>query len=121
MVRLDGYRDDKRSGEGGALSLIDASAIAAILVESHSDLIIDEIDLPDELGYVQVLIRVLYSGICAPQVHEIDALKGPDAYLPHLLGHEGSGSVLGVGKGVTTVAPGDNVVMRLASGCRNSG
>ena len=96
--------------------MIDTGAVAAILVKSHSDLTIDEIDLPSELGYGQVLVRVWYSGICASQVHEIDALKGPDIYLPHLLGHEGSGSVLGIGKGVTTVAPGDNVVMHWRPG-----
>ena len=92
--------------------------VAAILVKSHSDLVIDGIELPDELSYGQVLVRVHYSGLCASQVHEIDALKGPDTNLPHLLGHEGSGSVLTVGPGVTTIAPGDHVVMhwRLGAG-----
>ena len=42
---------------------------------------------------------------------EIDAAKGPDKFLPHLLGHEGSGVVQGVGPGVTTVKEGDHIVL----------
>jgi S-(hydroxymethyl)glutathione dehydrogenase/alcohol dehydrogenase len=42
---------------------------------------------------------------------EIDGVKGPDAWLPHLLGHEGSGKVLAIGPGVKYVAPGDTVVL----------
>ena len=42
---------------------------------------------------------------------EIDAAKGPDKYLPHLLGHEASATVLEVGPVVKTVKPGDTVVM----------
>jgi S-(hydroxymethyl)glutathione dehydrogenase/alcohol dehydrogenase len=101
---------------GSVLDKSEQPAFAAILVESHSELVIGEIELPKKLGYGQVLVLVRYSGICASQVHEIDALKGPDAYLPHLLGHEGSGSVLGIGPGVTTVSPGDNVVMHWRPG-----
>ena len=98
------------------MSLSETPAVAAILVQSHSDLVVDRIALPDDLSYGQVLVRVHYSGICASQVHEIEALKGPDAYLPHLLGHEGSGSIVSVGPGITTVAAGDHVVMHWRPG-----
>lgn len=98
------------------MSLIKEPTIAAILMKSHSDLVVDRIDFPDSLAYGQVLVRVRYSGICASQVHEIDALKGPDVYLPHLLGHEGSGSIVSVGPGVTTVSAGDHVVMHWRPG-----
>ena len=64
---------------------------AAILVESKKPLIIDDITLPDNLEFGQVLVKVHYSGICGAQINEIDAAKGPDKFLPHLLGHEGSG------------------------------
>ena len=50
------------------------------------------------------------SGICGSQIGEIDGVKGPDKFLPHLLGHEGCGEVLEVGEGVRTVKPGDRVV-----------
>ena len=58
-----------------------------------------------------MLVKVCYSGICGAQINEIDAVKGPDKFLPHLLGHEGSGIVEKIGKGVTTVKKGDHVVL----------
>ena len=64
-----------------------------------------------KLNFGQVLVKVFYSGICGAQINEIDAVKGPDKFLPHLLGHEGSGVVERVGKGVTTVKEGDRVVL----------
>ena len=70
---------------------------AAILVESKKPLIVDNVQLPDKLEFGQVLVKVIYSGICGAQINEIDAVKGPDKFLPHLLGHEGSGIVEGVG------------------------
>jgi Zn-dependent alcohol dehydrogenase len=56
-------------------------------------------------------VRLHYSGICGAQINEIDAVKGPDKFLPHLLGHEGSGVVQKTGPGVTTVKEGDHVVL----------
>ena len=84
---------------------------AAILVESKKPLIIDDITLPDNLEFCQVLVKVHYSGICGAQINEIDAAKGPDKFLPHLLGHEGSGVVQETGPGVSTVKKGDHVVL----------
>ena len=84
---------------------------AAILVESNQPLIVDEIACPGIVEFGQVLVDVHYSGICGAQINEIDAVKGPDKYLPHLLGHEGSGIVRKVGLGVSTVKEGDHVVM----------
>ncbi|HEX3870072.1 MAG TPA: zinc-binding dehydrogenase, partial [Pirellulales bacterium] len=42
--------------------------------------------------------------------------KGEDKFLPHLLGHEGSGHVLQVGPGVKHVSPGDTVVLHWMKG-----
>lgn len=84
---------------------------AAILVENHKPLIVDEIIFPETLNFGQVLVELAYSGICGAQLNEIDAAKGPDKFLPHLLGHEGSGIVLETGPGVKTVKPGDHVVL----------
>jgi len=84
---------------------------AAILVESKKDLIVDEIELPSKLDVGQVLVNLSYSGICGAQINEIDAVKGEDKFLPHLLGHEGSGIVLKVGPGVSTVKVDDHVVL----------
>ena len=63
------------------------------------------------LGVGQVLVKVLYTTICGAQINEIAAAKGPDKFLPHLLGHEASARVLEIGPGVTTVKPGDTVVL----------
>ena len=84
---------------------------AAILAKSRSPLLVDEIAFPDALDVGQVLVKVHYTSICGAQINEIDAVKGPDRFLPHLLGHEGSGTVLEIGPGVTTVAPDDRVVL----------
>jgi S-(hydroxymethyl)glutathione dehydrogenase/alcohol dehydrogenase len=84
---------------------------AAILAESRRPLVVDEIELPDELDAGQVLVRVLYTTICGAQINEIDAVKGVDRFLPHLLGHEASAEVIEIGPGVTTVKPGETVVL----------
>lgn len=90
-------------------------ARAAILVEQKKPLVIEEIEIPP-LGYGQVLVKILCSGICGSQIGEIDGVKGPDRFLPHLLGHEGTGQVLECGPGVTTVAGDDKVVLHWRKG-----
>lgn len=86
-------------------------AKAAILVESRRPLVVDEIELPDALGVGQVLVKVLHTTICGAQINEIEAVKGPDKFLPHLLGHEASATVIDVGPGVVQVKPHDTVVL----------
>lgn len=89
---------------------------AAILVEQGKPLVVDEIDLPPVLEYGQVLVKVLFSGICGSQIGEIEGVKGEDKFLPHLLGHEASGIVIQVGVGVRFVKPGDTVVLHWRKG-----
>jgi S-(hydroxymethyl)glutathione dehydrogenase/alcohol dehydrogenase len=84
---------------------------AAILVEQHTPLVVADVALPEQLSFGQVLVKVHYSGICGAQINEIEGAKGPDKFLPHLLGHEGSGTVLDIGPGVKSVKKGDHVVM----------
>ena len=84
---------------------------SAILIESKKPLEVADVDLPDKLEFGQVLVKVFYSGLCGAQLNEIDATKGTDKFLPHLLGHEGSGIVEKTGEGVSTVKVGDHVVM----------
>ena len=71
--------------------------LAAVLVKSKKDLKVLDIDLPKQLNFGQVLVKLKYSGICGAQINEIDAVKGKDKFLPHLLGHEGSGIVQRIG------------------------
>ncbi|MBI3129745.1 MAG: zinc-binding dehydrogenase [Acidobacteria bacterium] len=89
---------------------------AAILTEQRAPLTVAEVGLPETLHFGQVLVRLDYSGICGSQLGEIAGVKGPDAHLPHLLGHEGSGRVLAVGEGVRQVKAGDAVVLHWMKG-----
>lgn len=91
-------------------SLMPVTFKAAVLVESRAPLQILELKSPEHLLAGQVLIKVIYSGACASQLHEIDARKGADPYLPHMLGHEAVGEVVLCGPAVTTKKPGDTVV-----------
>jgi S-(hydroxymethyl)glutathione dehydrogenase / alcohol dehydrogenase len=85
--------------------------IAAILVAQKKPLEIVELELPKSLEIGQILVELAYSGICGSQLGEIDGAKGKDPWLPHLLGHEGSGKVLAIGPGVKHVKIGDAVVL----------
>jgi len=64
----------------------------------------------------QVLVKVLFSGVCRSQLMEVRGLRGKDQWLPHLLGHEGSGVVQEVGPGVTKVSSGDEVILTWIKG-----
>ena len=64
---------------------------------------IRKIDAPLEIRDVkltdlkvgQVLVKILVSGLCGAQLHEIRGHKGNAKFLPHLMGHEGCGIVEG--------------------------
>jgi S-(hydroxymethyl)glutathione dehydrogenase/alcohol dehydrogenase len=84
---------------------------AAIIVKSREPLVVDDLAVPNDLAAGQVFVKIDCSGICGAQINEIDAVKGQDQFLPHLLGHEGVGKVEEIGAGVTTVKPGDRVVL----------
>ncbi len=89
---------------------------AAILVEQQKPLVVDQIEWKHTLEYGQLLVRVHYTGVCGSQLGEIDGVKGPDPYLPHLLGHEAGGVVQEVGPGVKSVKAGDAVVLHWRKG-----
>lgn len=88
---------------------------AAILEKLGSPLVVKSIELPALLPG-QVLVQVFFSGVCRSQLMEVRGGRGPDAWLPHLLGHEGSGQVLEVGEGVTKVRYGDQVILGWVKG-----
>jgi S-(hydroxymethyl)glutathione dehydrogenase/alcohol dehydrogenase len=89
---------------------------AAILVALNEPLVVDTIELPKQLEVGQILVQVQVSGICGSQLGEIAGVKGPDRFLPHLMGHEGFATVLAVGPGVKHVLPGDSVVLHWRPG-----
>ena len=84
---------------------------SAVLYQQNKPLRILNIELPEYLERGQVLVKVHYSGICGSQIGEIDGVKGPDRFLPHLLGHEGVCSILEVGSGVKNIKKGDRAII----------
>jgi S-(hydroxymethyl)glutathione dehydrogenase / alcohol dehydrogenase len=88
---------------------------AAVLETCGSPLVIKEIQLPDLLPG-QVLVKIYFSGVCRSQLMEVHGKRGIDPWLPHLLGHEGSGEVLAVGEGVKKVKKGDEVILGWVKG-----
>ena len=91
---------------------------AAVLEKIDAPLAVRDVELT-ELKIGQVLVKVLVSGLCGAQLHEIRGHKGNGKFLPHLMGHEGCGIVKEVGPGVTTVKEGDKVVMHWRPWLRN--
>lgn len=59
----------------------------------------------------QVMVKIFFSGVCRSQLMEARGGRGDDLWLPHLLGHEGSGEVVEIGEGVTKVKKGDKVIL----------
>ena len=81
---------------------------AAVVREKFSPFVIDTVELDDPRPD-EVLVRVVASGICQTDLH------GRDGYFqtpfPAVFGHEGGGVVEAVGSAVTTLKPGDHVIM----------
>jgi len=88
---------------------------AAVLYEQNKPLVIETLDIP-KLKRGQVLVKILFSGICHSTINEMRGIKGPDGYLPHCLGHEASGIVEEIGPDVTKIQKGDYVVLTWIKG-----
>ena len=88
---------------------------AALLVELGKPLVLADVELP-ALKPGQVLVEIAYSGACGTQVMEWRGDKGEDKWVPHCLGHEGTGTVLESGSAVTKVKAGDKVVLSWIKG-----
>lgn len=87
---------------------------AAVLPAVGAPLEIAEIDLPDP-GPGQVRIRLAAAGVCHSDLSLSNGtMRVP---VPAVLGHEGAGTVVAVGEGVTHVAPGDPVILNWAPSC----
>lgn len=88
---------------------------AAILVETGKPLELCDLEFPP-LKPGQALIEIACSGVCHTQVLEARGRRGVDRFLPHCLGHEGSGFVREVGPGVSKVKPDDAVILSWIKG-----
>ena len=88
---------------------------AALLVATGQPLVIAELEIP-ALKPGQVLVEIAFSGACGTQVMEWRGDKGEDKWVPHCLGHEGTGTVMETGSAVTKVKAGDKVVLSWIKG-----
>jgi S-(hydroxymethyl)mycothiol dehydrogenase len=79
---------------------------------------VEEITL-DPPGAGEVQVRVEACGVCHTDLHVVET-GGWGMRFPILLGHEGAGIVEEVGEGVTSVAPGDRVVIAWRAPCGDS-
>jgi len=87
---------------------------AAVLPEVGAPLEITDIDLPDP-GPGQVRVRLAAAGVCHSDLSLSDGtMRVP---VPAVLGHEGAGTVVAVGEGVTHTRPGADVVLNWAPSC----
>lgn len=87
---------------------------AAVLYELGEPLRLEEVSLQPP-GPGEVRVRVMAAGVCHSDLHAINGdLPVPT---PVVLGHEGAGVVEEVGPGVTSVAPGQAVVLSWIPAC----
>ena len=83
-------------------------ASAAVMPERYGRWVIEQVEVAGP-GPNEVLVRVVASGICQTDVHARDGYSAIEC--PAVFGHEGAGVVEGVGSAVTSLSPGDHVIM----------
>ena len=87
---------------------------AAVLWEQGRPLSVETAEL-DGPGAGEVLVEMKAAGVCHSDLHP--ARGDWPMKVPVVLGHEGAGIVREVGAGVTSVSPGDHVVLCWAPAC----
>ena len=89
---------------------------AAIAYQAKAPLVIDTIDL-DGPKEGEVLVEVKATGICHTDEYTLSGAD-PEGQFPVILGHEGAGVVVEVGRGVTSLKKGDHVIPLYTPECR---
>lgn len=87
---------------------------AAVLPAVGEPLRLTRIELPDP-GPGQVRVRLAAAGVCHSDLSLSDGTLAQP--VPAVLGHEGAGTVVAVGEGVTGLAPGQRVILNWAPSC----
>lgn len=82
--------------------------------EKGAPVSIETIEVPDP-GPGEALVKVQACGVCHTDLHYREGAINDD--FPFLLGHEAAGVVEAVGPDVTTVAPGDFVILNWRAVC----
>lgn len=87
---------------------------AAVLRQPNTPFTIETLDLAEPRAG-EVRVKIAACGVCHSDYHLVNgATKHP---LPVVCGHEGAGVVEAVGEGVTSVQPGDHVVLNWCPAC----
>jgi S-(hydroxymethyl)glutathione dehydrogenase / alcohol dehydrogenase len=89
---------------------------AAIAFEAGKPLEIADVQL-DGPRDGEVLVELKATGICHTDAFTLSG-EDPEGRFPTILGHEGAGIVVEIGKGVTSLKPGDHVIPLYAPECR---
>lgn len=89
---------------------------AAVFYAAHEPLRIEEIPTP-EPGPGELLVKVAGCGLCHTDLHYIDHGTPTFKKPPLVLGHEVSGTVVGLGQGVSKWREGDCVLLPAVYGC----
>jgi S-(hydroxymethyl)glutathione dehydrogenase / alcohol dehydrogenase len=89
---------------------------AAVAFEKAKPLEIVEVDLEGPKAF-EVLIEVKATGICHTDEFTLSGAD-PEGLFPTILGHEGAGVVVEIGRGVTSLAVGDHVIPLYTPECR---
>ncbi|MGE3627978.1 MAG: S-(hydroxymethyl)glutathione dehydrogenase/class III alcohol dehydrogenase, partial [Hyphomicrobiales bacterium] len=89
---------------------------AAVAVAAGKPLEIVEVDIggPKE---GEVLVEIKATGVCHTDAYTLSGAD-PEGLFPAILGHEGAGVVVDVGKGVTSLKKGDHVIPLYTPECR---
>jgi S-(hydroxymethyl)glutathione dehydrogenase / alcohol dehydrogenase len=89
---------------------------AAVAREAGKPLSIETVQLdPPEKG--EVLVEIKATGVCHTDAYTLSG-QDPEGLFPAILGHEGAGVVVEVGKDVTNLKPGDRVIPLYIPECR---
>ena len=88
---------------------------AAVAFEAGKPLEIVEVDL-DGPKAGEVLVEMKATGVCHTDAFTLSG-DDPEGSFPAILGHEGAGIVVEVGKGVTSLKPGDHVIPLYTAEC----
>ncbi len=89
---------------------------AAVAFEAGKPLEIVEIDVEGPQSG-EVLVEIMATGVCHTDAFTLSG-DDPEGAFPAILGHEGAGIVREVGKGVTSLKPGDHVIPLYTAECR---
>ncbi|WP_226344153.1 alcohol dehydrogenase AdhP [Agilicoccus flavus] len=81
---------------------------AAVVREFGTPLVVDELPIP-EPGPGQVLVKLLATGVCHTDLHAAEGDWPVKPSPPFVPGHEGVGTVVALGEGVSTLSEGDVV------------